>query len=127
MGLNLATLHPQIDEMAAQLAAPEPEPVMDIIPTEVPQVEKPVGINARFKWMRFWRWERQKRHRVAIQPDGTVTFWGCSYRPTEKVIDGDRIFEAPKANEWDRENGFAWAALSEEDWQRLLKKAQRAV
>jgi hypothetical protein len=61
------------------------------------------------------------RGRVYLLEDGRVQFkdWYRRLRPTEEVEDGWRVFEC-------REDGGVYQVLfREEDWQRLLKKAQK--
>ncbi len=128
MSLHLTALKPQIDEMAAQLADPEPKPVIveDTEGTKVPQVGKAVGINVTFRYLYWGReWRRSKRRRVSILPGSVVVFWKGHYRPREIVEDGWRVFEAVERTDFERENGFGFTSMKEEDWQRLLNKAQR--
>lgn len=97
------------------------------VETAVPQVEKSVGINATYRLLRWGdEWIKGQGRRATVEPGGKVRFKAGLFLPTAEVEDGWRIFEPVERSDWERDNGFGFVSMREEDWQRLLAKACQA-
>ena len=91
------------------------EAATERVPTEVPWVKKPVSIKARYWWHDGVYEEEDSR--VTLRGGNVIFLGNLEYRPLSAVVEGKRIFDALY--------GDSFIFMAEEDWQRLLKKAQK--